>query len=618
MPRDKRRLQAELDLPTVQLRPAARPQDTFVQPATTAGSQAAQLAQALSHLAPSLARFGDQMFERKAKQDVLRGAEQARETVRQLDESRKTYAEAVKEGRIPAHLNPWMKQGYYEELGRVYAGRLDADLTVAVQTDETLKNTVEMSDFRGFVSKFEQGWMEANVPGEIRNDAFGVGYGNRRDAYLQNLEKGWAAQTEQRFTKRSLAMFRDDAVQFTQDALDKEFTPAEIGDFLRIMWDDKHALGWDGRLTGTTLVDAIADVALARKDPELMEQLLASIPGGDGKSPKATLSKTAYAIQKSEDVAEAIFTTRRREWARQDRETADAVKKIESTAAQRFEAAQKEGLDQDDVPIDDLQQQAISLGEVALSGRLQTLKEAYQNQEYDDDNELVAGFLQKLHKGPFALKQAELDTALRNKRLSLTTYNSISSTLRSYQEAEKDRSNKKAFLEDDPYHEYGEKAVRSYFGSSPDADVPEVAYRRMQAARQFSSWYYQEFVADDAPKKAVSGRERREAIDAMAQDLARTWVPYEDSFSGTFRLSGQDLDWRARPVDIPDRAQPMLDELAGFLSGRASGRPSPALISLLTVYGVNLDNKDEMLEFLKKQRSFITPVTPRNAPGKPK
>jgi hypothetical protein len=603
----KRRLQTDVAVPTTELRPAARVQDTFVSPGA-AGSQAAQLAQALSSLSPRLAQLAGEIHSRQSKQDLTKGAEAARETVRQLDEDRQSYAEAVRSGKLPANMNPYMKQGYYEELGRVYGDRLHADLITHIQTDENLQNTIEMSDYRASVSKFEQEWMKANVPKELQNGAFHVGYGARRDAILANMEAGWASQTEKRFTQRSLGMFRDQSVQFIMEALDQDRSAADIGSFLKQMWDDKHALGWDGRMTGQTLVDAISDVAIARKDPELMDELLAAVPGAGGKSPKKTLARTSYAIETAEKTAEQIFSIKRREWSKQDREREAELKDLSSEAAARMEEAETKGLDPDDVPIDDLQLRAIGLGSVDVSNQLQVMKEAYGNREYEDDNNLVADFLERLHRGPGVLKQAALNVALKNKNLSLRTYNELSNALKQ-QEASAGKG--EAFLENDPYHEYGEKTLRGYFGSNPDADTPEVAYRRQQSVRQFSQWYYEQFLAKNAPNAAMSGKERRDAIDAFVQDAARVWVPYEDGFSGTFRLSGADLDWKSRPVDTPDRIGPLLDELAEVTNRKKL--PSPALTSLLRVYKVNPKNKQELLDFLATQRKLAAspPPTPK-------
>jgi hypothetical protein len=140
----------------------------------------------------------------------------------------------------------------------------------------------------------------------------------------------------------------------------------------------------------------------------------------------------------------------------------------------------------------------------------------------------------------------------------------------------------------------------------------------------------QNFYAKGAANAGKAGFERRQMIDAMAQDLARVWVPYEDSFSGTFRLSGQDFNWRTRPVDVEDRLSPLLDELESFLKvsdcldtgkggcsaedlKKAAGPPSPALISLLRVYRVDVTKKDELREFLTVQRQLLTQLNPQHA-----
>lgn len=615
MANPKPRLQVDDGLTPPKSQVVARPIDTFVQ--QNAGAQVEQLARALATIAPGLARFGDVLFQKKVASDNVEGAKQARETVRKLDESRTSFADAVKNGQIPAHMNPWMKQSYYEEVGRLYANRLNSDLLSAIDMDENLKNSVELKDFRSFTADFEKKFLAENVPEDLRNQAFEVGYGNRRDQAIANLEAGWSAQTEQRFTHRTLTMFKDEAIQYVQDALDHEQSPQQIGAFLRQMWDDKHSIGWDGQLTGNAVVDAVADVALDRKDPELAREILAHVRGGDGKSANATLAKTDYAIKALAQNDENIGSTQRRQWERQDRERTETDRSITGEAAKRFTDALAKGTDPDDVRVDDLQAQAASHSLPNTVLNLTTMKEAYSNREYDDDNDLVADISVRINRygpnKPGGITQAELNQRLREKRLSLPTYNNLTNQL------QESLRTKKAVLEDDEDFKYGAKVVQAYFGSSPDADTPEVATRKQQALRQFSSWYMNNFVSETAPNRSTVGFDKRQMIDAMAQDLARVWVPYDDNFSGTFRLTGQDFDWRVRPLDIEERLTPALDELESFLDRSSQSPPSPALMSLLTVYRVNLTDEKELREFLDTQRKLLTQVTPTtNASAKPK
>jgi hypothetical protein len=601
MPR--RRLQTDPGLGNPQLRPAARPVDTFV-PASASGSQAAQLANALSHLAPSLAQFGDQLFERKSKQDLQAGAERARETLRELDESRKTFADAVREGTIPAHMNPWMKQGYYEELGRTYAGRLQADLTSAIELDENLKDSVEMGDYRKFVSDFEQKWLEENVPQNVQNGAFGIGYGNRRDAILANLEAGWSAQTEERFTQRTLALFRDEAVTFMQDALDQDRPAAEIATVLRQMLDDKRSIGWAPRLTGTALIDAVASVALERKDAELFEEVTKGLRGPGEPS-------RSYVIEKGEELDTAIFQAKRREWERSDRERSEAGRNIEASALQRFAEAEQKGLDPDDISIADLQSQAISLGLPATSERLALVKESYQNREYSDDNDVVRDLEILLHSHSGALTQGRLDSELRDKNISLQTYSRLSNALH-------ERGGGKAFLEEDPDYKEGEQAImRLFTSSSPDEDTWVLRYRREQALRQYKRWYIDNYLTTGAaPGSAPQSKERAFEVEDAVQRFFQTWLHDTIDADGNLRLSGEDFDWRSRPVDHPSRLEPVLDELEAFLQNGSD--PSPQLTSLLRVYRVNTENIQELQEFLETQRRLTTELDAQLRPKKKK
>jgi hypothetical protein len=546
-----------------------------------------------------LARFGDTLFERQSKDQMQAGAQKARDTVQSLDESRTTYADAVRQGRIPAHLNPWMKQGYYEELGRMYGDRLNADLTAAVETDANLQNSVEMSDFRKFTSDFEKNWLDSNVPLDQRNSAFQVGYGNRRDAHIANLEAGWSAQTEERFTKRTLAMFRDEAVGFMQDALDKGQSPDQIGKTLKQMLDDKHALGWDSRLTGTTLVDAISDIALEHRDSDLMKTLLKSIPKGPGEPDRS------YAIRATNDASEAIFKARTQDREQQDADRKTAIRGLEATAVGRFLDAKKNGTAPRDVDVSDLQQQAIRLGAGDVADHIGTVKDAYQNNEYTNDPNLLAGFLNKLHQGPYVLTKGELRTALKDKNLSLETYNSLNNALETAQrEAEDRRRAGRPFLADDPDRNAGIAAIdRMFAASSPDEDLPMVRFRAERAREQFDSWYSHTYSGEgEAPSKPLSPQRKTE-VEGMVNSIFKSSYPVDDSFSGTFRLSGADLNWKSRPVDTPDRLDPALTELALVINGKA--KPSPYLVSLLQVFGVDLGSKEEMAKFLGAQRSFV-------------
>src|ERR1051326_4915091 len=125
-----------------------------------------------------------------------------------------------------------------------------------------------------------------------------------------------------------------------------------------------------------------------------------------------------------------------------------------------FLDAKKNGTAPRDVDVSDLQQQAIRLGAGDVADHIGTVKDAYQHNEYKNDPNLLAGFLNKLHQGPYVLTKGELRTALKDKNLSLETYNSLNNALETAQrEAEDRRRAGRPFLADDPDRNAGIAAI---------------------------------------------------------------------------------------------------------------------------------------------------------------
>jgi hypothetical protein len=605
----------QVDDQTPELRPntPAQSTDTYVR-ADTSDSQGAQLAQALSSLAPELARFGNELFvgqqkkdALKNKNDVLAGTQAARDTITAIDDSRSTYADAVRDGKIPAFKNPWMKQGYYEELGRSYGDRLNADMTAAIQTDANLNQSVEMSDFRKFTSDFEQNWLKTNVPGEIQNPAFQVGYGARRDAHVANLEDGWAAQTEQRFTHRTLAMFGDESQNFIHDALDKGRSVEDIGTVLRTMWDDKHSLGWDARLTGTTLVDAISNAAIDRRDPELFRKLLDAVPAGKDGSRLSSAYSTKIELETRAKIADAT----RDDWAATAHARSEESRSIATDAGTRFVEAEKNNTPLDSIDVSDLQKRALANGDVPLERQIATMRTAYGKAEYVDDPDTVARLSVKLHTSAFALKQSDLDLALQHQRLSLSTYNSMSSTLREYGNYanEQGRIGQPGFLEKDNDYQTADRQLRSQFIGTNGLETGELAHAREQASQMFTDLYYNQFVDPAGQNHGLTGQPRYDAMKALAFNIKQKWLP-DAAGSGAYTLKGSDLDYKKVLVDTPDRVRDWTDELYGILRKTSTAAPSPGLISVLRTYGINPSDTTALFDFVNKQRELLPPPPP--------
>ncbi len=602
------RLQVDPGVPFAPLRPPGRSgQDTYVRP-VGAGEDAAQLAQALSVLSPALARLGDVVSQGQNESDKLAGAQAARETVAQMDASRKTFAQMVKDGSIPAHQNPWMKQGYYEELGRTYAGRFQSDLTSAISTDENLKNTVEMKDFRTFTSNFEKDWMQTNIPQQQTNESFLLGFGSRRDAIVANLEAGWSAQTDERFKQRTLSMFRDDSQNFIHDALDRGTSITDIGTFLRQSWDDKHALGWDSKLTGTALIDAMANTAIERRDPHLLDQLLAAVPAGkDG----SRLS-SAYATHINVETQNTIAQLTREDWTNSEHQRTETSRSIFAEAGNRLGDAEKQGLPLSAVSVDDLQQRARANGDPQLDRQLSTMRLAYGNHEWADDPDTKARMLMLLHRSDTSLSQTTLDEAFQQHRLSLGTYNEISGLRREYALSAQQRAKEgtPGYLQHDYEFNQALAELKSQFGNNPAEDTADLEHRRNAASEQFEMRYYNDFLAPNAPYKGVTGQPKIDRLNQLKWDVTQQKIP-DVVNSGAFRIRGGQVDPEKMLIDTPDRVTDWLHEIADHASDSTMTWPSPSLMAVFRNHGVDTTSKAAILKFAAAQLRLLPAPPPK-------
>lgn len=600
------RIQVGQGVPTAAPQPVSfRPADTYQTPNVN-GSQAAQLAQALAGLAPDLAELGNAIFARNKQKEAvdeqtqgLAGAEAARKVVQQLDASRTSYADAVAAGQIPALDNPWMRQGYYEELGRTYAGRFNADATVALSQDDQLKDSIEPKDFRQKLADFEGGWKDSNVPKDIRNPAFNVGFGTRRDAIVANLESNWSAGANQKFQQRTVQMFSDQSTQYVEDALSKGQSMEQIGTFLRQSLDDKHAIGWNSQTMGNALIDSLAQIAIEHKDTSLFTNILKSIPSGPGEPSRA------YAVKVGNELTGKVWEAQQQDFAKQKQDREKESTSIWQDAGSMFQQATSTGAAPGTVNVTPLLARAISNGDHDLYDRIQTMQKAYKNAEYTDDGGLVAGLQLQLHRGPYVLKQNSLDNALKNKHMSIDTYNQMSNELSEAQRAARTESRETTpgFLEKDGDFKYGNKATSDYFGSSPDSDTPEVAWRRGQALVSFERWYNQNFVGPDATNAKLQGQAKRELMDKESADLARVWIKYTPTpgaGGSTFRMNGAKPDWQGVEIGDAQTIRRITAQAQAVVNKTA--QPTPELSSYMNVYGLK---PEDLPAFIAAQQKFI-------------
>jgi hypothetical protein len=97
------------------LRPAASPTDPFV--VTNKGAGLAQVADALSSLAPTLNRFSNNVYEKKKEERLL----EAEKIARQAQQDNKSIQQMIDEGVMKPHESSWFQIGLSESFGRSLA-----------------------------------------------------------------------------------------------------------------------------------------------------------------------------------------------------------------------------------------------------------------------------------------------------------------------------------------------------------------------------------------------------------------------------------------------------------------------------------------------------------------
>lgn len=326
------RIQVKSGLDPQRLRPTATPVDTFITPSAENGL--AQLAQGLSAFEPSLAKFTAVQGERSQQENLAKGEALARE----LDAQRLTFREAVKQGKIDPHENPWFVQGAKIQMGRAAAGRYGSDLMEQIVTDPELQETGDLAAFDEKVSKFREQWLEANA-GDARDGAFDKGFGAIADGYMLDARRSFAAAAGARMEKRageSLQVIIGQALVEGARSGDMQTAVAiingETADFLK---DNPRA----GRIANIRAVAAVEDWArLNYKDvtQESLTALLEQINAGPGNKLFGTSEAKQMVARVSNDAIQMRQRDNQVANAKQAKERVEAERTVFGSLSEAF------------------------------------------------------------------------------------------------------------------------------------------------------------------------------------------------------------------------------------------------------------------------------------------
>ncbi|UOF81214.1 hypothetical protein [Caudoviricetes sp.] len=278
------------------LRPTASPVDTFVSPQQD--SSAEQLAQSLSALTPSLARFAGVLGEQKGVREKEAGEAAARDMAAQG----KTFAEAVRAGTIRPDQNPWFRVGFYETSGRNAGSEYVGDFLEALGKS-SVKDSVELNDFDEFERTFRSQWVNGRL-GENPDPFLANAFGATADGQVSGLRNEFARAAGARMGKLNQEAFHSEVFQMVQQFQGTDFSASERAAAIRLAQDRQVATGgmtYDqvNRMTAS----AIAAASVRLRDTNVLD-ILDEIPT-DMRS-RGFLGGTSYGSEIREEAEIAI------------------------------------------------------------------------------------------------------------------------------------------------------------------------------------------------------------------------------------------------------------------------------------------------------------------------
>ncbi len=306
MPRQNSRIVVD-PLRAPELQPRASPADTFTR--TDGGRNLAALARGLAEISPAVGQLAGLVADRTLQEQTLAGEMMARK----LNEQGLSLAQATREGKIPKGLNPWFRAGLDEQFGRVTADRWQSDFMAAAGADEVLKESTNIQDFDAFAQKHLEGWSQENI-GDGRGEHFERGFGHRRDAYVADERRKFAARIEGKLENQSNEAHFAEIKRGVIDSFARGLTPEQIAADINSLNTAALAQGRNGTQVNQTTVRALIGAAMESENGLEVLELLKRVQGGSG-----ALGDTTYGTQAYQKAREEIIE---RSWRNEQRDRA--------------------------------------------------------------------------------------------------------------------------------------------------------------------------------------------------------------------------------------------------------------------------------------------------------
>lgn len=316
------RTRVELQLGGRGIRPMAAPVDTYVQPSLP---QSAQLAQALGHIAPGLARFSENLVRRYNEAEMEKG----RQAARKLAQEGKLAAAMTREGKLPMQENRFFMAGLQEEMGRLAAAQWQSDFVAKMGSDPEyahLQTSTDIADFDRAVVKHTQEFLKDNPL--VGNKFFDAGFNRIQAAYQQEQRLRFAYGIEDRLAKMSDDALFGRVIQTVEDDLRRGVSLDVTAKNIDALAQEFVNLGKPSERVQKTLIDALEAAARAQENPEdgrRLLQLFHKVTGVGGSSVRLTRYGAERLEKLENDLIDEQFQRERREQQRREQERKDRV-----------------------------------------------------------------------------------------------------------------------------------------------------------------------------------------------------------------------------------------------------------------------------------------------------
>jgi hypothetical protein len=574
------------------LTPVSRPIDQYIQPPRD--TALSQLSSSLSTLVPGLSRFAGRLGEEAAAKDKEAGEAKAREMI----DSGKTFAEAVRTGQIRPDQNPWFRVGFYETTGRVEGGRYIGAFLEALN-QSPVAESVELDDFDAFEREFRSKYVSEKF-GDSTSDFLANAFGTTVDAQLNGIRNAFAQQAGTRMHEQNKENFHSEIFQMVEEFRGTDFSTSERAAALRLAQERQVATGgmtYDqvNRMTAS----AIASAAVRLRDVEVLD-LMDQIP--TSLTSRGYLGGTSYGSELRENaelaIARAIDADISRTTALEKRRVETGLNLVKSAMIDALQTDpgaditafvdQAQELDPDSVPL------------------LNQMRDSVVGSRYIDDpdyyKELVLGIHSALPGTAEYTDQRDLDEALAARRLTPESYRSLSKDL---QERETNGGSGKFLQHPMLTSIYNE--VRGTFTSEFAWDTEANRYNANQAGNEARFSMLQWLIANPD----ATPTQMQEAKDNIANQAVRSRIQTRTSIE----TSGGELTIPKIPqgrfyvADVV-QAGALQREFDEWTAGRR-GNLSPQMLDALRKNKIDPTKPKDIEKFLKEQNDWVSAAFPR-------